>query len=120
MIEIQFISLKNLAAILAGVFVALKNVVASEFYFLFRETIEKEQHDHAWHTNLPRDSRHHFVFRRGRREIAPTFEVVRQEIVGLIGRNNLSVAGVHESKGAPGRADVHCLPKAIEHQNLTI
>ena len=41
-IEIQFAALKNLAAILAGVLVALENIVARELHFLFRETIEKE------------------------------------------------------------------------------
>ena len=39
-VEIEFASIKNLAAVLAGVLVPLKNIVASELYFLFRKTIE--------------------------------------------------------------------------------
>jgi len=76
-IEIQLVSLKNVTAILAGVSIALENVVSGKLHFLFRKTIKKEQHDHARHANLPRDGRDHFVFRRGRRKIAPTLEVVR-------------------------------------------
>src|SRR5207249_9943805 len=77
MIEIQITSLKNLAAILAGIFVALENIVTGKFHFLFRETIEKEQHDHARDANLPRDSCHHLVFWRRRGKIAPALEIVR-------------------------------------------
>ena len=77
MIEIQLVSLKNVTAILAGVSIALENVVSGKLHFLFRKTIKKEQHNYARHANLPRDGRDHFVFRRGRRKIAPTLEVVR-------------------------------------------
>src|SRR5207253_10662204 len=62
MIEIQIVALKNLATILTGVLVALEDVVTRELHFLFRETIEKEQHDHAREANLPRNSRYHLVF----------------------------------------------------------
>src|SRR5437870_11676441 len=61
MIEIQVISLKNLAAILAGIFVALESIVARRLHFLCRWTVEKEQHAHARVANLPRDSRHHLL-----------------------------------------------------------
>ena len=84
MIEIQLVALKNLATILTSVFVALENVVTRELYFLFRETIEKEQHDHARHANLPRDRCHHLVFRRSRGKITPALKVVRHKIVGFI------------------------------------
>src|SRR5439155_5320611 len=81
MIEIQIVALKNLATILTGVLVALEDVVTRELHFLFRETIEKEQHDHAREANLPRNSRYHLVFRRGRGKIAPALKIVRHEIV---------------------------------------
>jgi len=53
MIEIQFAPIKNVAAILAGVLVALKDVVAREFHFLFRQAIEEQKHNYARHPNLP-------------------------------------------------------------------
>ena len=115
MIEIQLIALKNLATIRTGVLVALEDVVTRELHFLFRETIEKEQHDHARHANLPRNSRHHLVFRRGRGKIAPALKIVRHEIVGFIRRNNMGMARVDQRKRAPGRADVHRLPETVQH-----
>jgi hypothetical protein len=46
MIQIKIAPVKKVAAILAGVLVALEYVVPREFYFLFREPIENQQHDH--------------------------------------------------------------------------
>ena len=120
MIEIQLVTLKNPTAILAGVFVALKNVVPRKLHFLLRETIEKQQHDHARHANFPRNSRNHFVFRRSRGKIAPTLKIVRHKIVCPIRRNDVSMAGINQRKRAPGRADVHRLPEPVQHQNLTV
>jgi len=120
MIEIELVTLKNLTAILAGVFVALKNVVPRKLHFLFRETIEKEQYDHARHANFPRNSRDHFLFRRSRGKIAPTLEIVRHKTVRLICRNDVGMARVDERERAPGRADVHRLPEPVQHQNLTV
>jgi hypothetical protein len=119
-IEIQLVALKNLAAILAGVFVALENIVPREFHFLFRETIEKEQHDHARHADPPRNCRDHFVFRRSYGKIAPTLEIVSHEIVGFIRRNNVGMARVHQRERASRRADVHRLPETVQHQNMTV
>jgi len=94
--------------------------MAGKLYFLFREAVEKEQHNYTRHTNFPRDGRNHFVFRRGRRKIAPTLKIVCQEIVSFIGRNDVSVACVDKRERAPGCADVDRLPQAIEYQNLTV
>lgn len=102
MIEIEIVALKNCTAILAGVFVALEDVVTRELHFLFWETIEKQQHDHARDADLPRDRCDHFVFRRGRGKIAPAFKIVRHEIVGFIRGNNMSVARVDQRESAPG------------------
>jgi len=115
MIEIQIVALKNLATILTGVLVALEDVVTRELHFLFRETIEKEQHDHARHADLPRNGRDHFVFRRGCGKIAPALKIVRHETVGFIRRNNMGMARVDQRKRAPGGADVHRLPETVQH-----
>ncbi len=120
MIEIQLVALKNLTAILAGVLVALKNVVPRKLHFLLRETIEKEQYDHPRHANFPRNSRDHLVFWRGRRKITPTLEIMRHKIVGFIRRNNMGVPGINQRERAPGRADVNRLPEPVQHQNLTV
>lgn len=120
MIEIQVISLKNPAAILARVFVALENIVTSKLHFLLRETIKEEQHNYAWNSDLPRNGRDHFVFWRSYRKIAPTFEIMRQKIVSFVRRDDVGMARIDQRESAPRRADVHRLPQAIEHQNLTV
>jgi hypothetical protein len=120
MIEIQLAALENLSAILAGVFVALENVMPRKFHFLLRQAIEKEKHDYTRDSNLPRNGGHHFVFRRGFGKIEPAIEIVREEIILRIGRNDLRVARIHEREGAPRRADIHRLPQAIQNQNLTV
>src|SRR5260370_33424584 len=110
MIEIQLISCENPAAILASVFVPLENIVTSKLHFLLRETIKKEQPNHARDSDLPRNGRDHFVFWRSYRKIAPTFEIMRQKIVRFVRRDDVSVPCIDQREGAPPRADIHRLP----------
>jgi hypothetical protein len=119
-IEIQFVALKNLTAVLTGVLVALEHIVSRKLHFLFRKPIEKEQHDHARHADLPRDGGDHFVFRRGHGKIPPALEIVCHEIVRLIGRNHVGVSCIHERECAARSADVHRLPQTVQDQNLTV
>ena len=49
----NLVLLSSMPTILAGVFVPLENVVSRELYFLFRQSIEKQKHDHARHPDLP-------------------------------------------------------------------
>jgi hypothetical protein len=66
-IQIEFASIENLTAVLAGVLVALEDIVARKLYFLFRKPIEHQQHNHPWDTDLERNSCNHLVLRRVRR-----------------------------------------------------
>jgi len=95
-IQIKVTPIEELAAVLAGVLVALKHVVSGEFYFLLWKPIEHKQHDHPWDTDLKRNGRDHFMLGRVRGQIAPTFEIVRRKIVRRIRRNNLGVPRVNE------------------------
>ena len=42
-VQIQIFAVANFSAVLAGVFVALKNVVSRELHFLFRQTVVNRQ-----------------------------------------------------------------------------
>jgi hypothetical protein len=119
-IEIQLAAIENLAAILTGILVALENIVPRKFYFFLRQTIEKQKHNHARHSDLPGNGFDHFVFRRRFGKIEPAIEIVRQKIIFRIGRNDLGMSRINKREGAARGADVHRLPQAIENQNLTI
>ena len=46
-VQVQILAVKNVAAILAGIFVALKNVVTRELHFLFRQPVIHQKQDDA-------------------------------------------------------------------------
>ena len=120
MIQIQIASIKDMPAILAGVVVALENVVPGELHFLLRQPIKKQKHNNARHADLPRDRRDHLVFGPGGGKIAPAIKVVCEKIVLLIGWNDLGMTRVDQGEGTTRRADVHRLPEAVQDENLTI
>jgi len=121
-IEVQLLAFENLPAILAGVVVALEDVVPGKLHFFLRQPIEEQKHDHARHPNFPRNRRDHFVLRFRRRDgdIEPAREIVGREIILPIGRHNLGVPLIKKRKGTTRRADIDRLPEAIEHQNLSV
>jgi hypothetical protein len=120
MIEVQLLALENLATILASVVVALEDIVARKLYFLLRQAIEEQEDNHARDADLPRNRRDHLVLGRGKRNIEPACEIMRREIVFVVGRDNLGMPLVKKGKSTTRRADIDRLPKAIEHQNLTV
>jgi hypothetical protein len=52
------------AAVLAGAFVALEDVMAGELDFLFRKSIEHKQHNDSRDPDPERDGGDHFVLGR--------------------------------------------------------
>ena len=120
MIQIEFTAIENLAAVLAGVLVALEHVMPGKFHFLLWKPIENQKHNHPRDTDLERDRSDDFVVGRVGRQIAPAFEIVRHEIVRLVRRNNVGVSRIHEREGATRRTNVNRLPQAIKHQNLIV
>ena len=63
-IQIKVAPIKEMAAVLARVFVSLKYIVTREFHFFLREAIEHKQHDHPRDTNLERNRGDHLMIRR--------------------------------------------------------
>jgi len=120
MIEVEIVAIEDVAAVLAGILVALKDIMSRKLHFLFWQPIEEQQHDYARNADLERDCRDQFVVGRVRRKVAPTFEIVREKIIGIIGRNDVGVSGINQGERAADRADVHRLPETIEYENLTV
>jgi len=52
-VKIQIAAIESVTAVLTGVLVTLENVMPRKFHLLLRKPIEKEQHNHARHTDLP-------------------------------------------------------------------
>ena len=84
-IKIQIIAIEPVPTVLAGVLIPLENIVAGKLHFLLRKPIEKEEHDHARHSDLPRNRLDELMIRRVGRKIAPAFKIVGQEIVRIVG-----------------------------------
>ncbi len=63
-VEIELAAVEKLAAVLAGVLIALEHVVPGKFYLLLRKPIEHQKHNHPRDTNLERNRRDDFVVRR--------------------------------------------------------
>ncbi|MEN3368112.1 MAG: hypothetical protein V7609_255 [Verrucomicrobiota bacterium] len=119
-IQIQFRSLENSAAILAGVFVALENVMPGKLHFLLRQPVEQKKHDDSRHPDFPRNRGDDLMVGSGDGEIAPARKIMGQKIIGHIGRDDLGVALIKEGKGASGGTDIYRLPEAVEHQDLSV
>jgi hypothetical protein len=79
-VEVQILAVKNFAAILAGVLVALKNVVARELDLLLRQPVIHEQQDDARHADAEGNGVDGFVVRRVGGKVAPFVKLrVRNE-----------------------------------------
>src|SRR5881227_3593511 len=83
-IEIELAAVKNLAAVLAGVLVALEDVVPGKFHFLLWKPIENQKHNHPRDTNLKRNRGDYLVIRSVCRQVTPAFEIMCHEIVRLV------------------------------------
>jgi len=75
MIQIEILAVKNLAAILAGVFVPFKNVMPRELHLFFRKMIVNQQEDHSRHADAEGDSSHRFRSGLGLGKMMPFREI---------------------------------------------
>ena len=55
-----------------------------------------------------------------RGKIAPLVETECLENALVVAQDDLGMALEEEGQGAPGRADIDRLPKAVQHQNVLI
>jgi hypothetical protein len=74
-IQVQVFAIKNFAAILAGVAVALENIVTRELHFLLRHAVEEHQQNHARDANAKRDRVDALGMRFLLREVVPLAEI---------------------------------------------
>lgn len=119
-IQIQVFTVKKFAAVLAGIVIALENVVAGELHLFFRHAIEQHQDDHARHPNAKGDRVNAFRVRLFLGKIMPGLEVVGLERAVVRVQHHLSMSLEKQSKSAASGANIDRLPQPVENQNLLV
>ena len=119
-IKVQIFAIKNIAAILAGIFIALKNVMAREFDFFLRQPVINEQQDDARHADAKGDGVNRFFVRRIFGKVAPFVKIESAERAVVAVDHDLRLALKKQGQRAPGRADIDRLPEPVQNQNVLI
>ena len=104
MVQVQFAPVKSFAAILAGVLVALEDVVARELYFLFRKPVVAEQQDDARDAQAKGHCGDGFVLGFDLGKVGPLVKVIGVKAAGVIVVHHLRIASEEQAQRAPHRA----------------
>lgn len=76
MIQVQITSFEDLAAILAGIAIALENIVPRKFNLFLGQSIEEAKQYHPWDAELERNRVNALGMRCLLRKVAPLRETV--------------------------------------------
>jgi len=119
-IQIQILAVESAPAVLAGVFVALENVVARELDFLLGQPVVDQQQDDTRHTDPERNGMNGFLAWRGLGKVPPFLKVERAERTVTVAQHGLGVTLEQQGQGAPGGADVDRLPQPVQHKHMLV
>jgi hypothetical protein len=114
-IEVQIFALEHFTTVLAGVLVALKNVVPGELHFLFRKMIKDRQQYHAWDADAKRDGADRFRMRFVLRELMPLGKTEGAEGTVVAIEDSLGLTLKEQSQRASRGANIYRLPKPIQN-----
>lgn len=119
-VEVQVFALENFAAVLAGIIVALEDVVAREFHFLLRHPIIHEEKDDLRHADAEGNGVDGLFVGRVGGDIAPFLKIKSAE--GAIGvfHHHLRVALKEKRERPTSSADIDRLPEPVQHQNVLV
>jgi hypothetical protein len=112
-IQIQVLALENLAAVLAGVAVALENIVPRELDLLFGNPVEHHQQDHPRHADFEGDGGNGFPVRFLGGKITPLVETERLEDALVIAQDDVGMPLEQQRESAPRGADIDRLPEPV-------
>ena len=119
-VQIQIFAFKNNAAVLARVFIALKNIVPGKLHFLLRHAVVHEQQDDARYPDAKRNGVDRFVVRRALGEITPLVKIEGAKRAVRSVDHYLGLTLKKQSQRAPRGADIDGLPQSVQHQNMLI
>jgi len=101
-VEIQFTAVKDEPTVLAGVEVALEDIVAGELHFLFGHAIENEEQDHPGHADSKGDGVDTIRCVRAFGEVFPLAEVIGLKSTVIASEDNLGLSFEEESERSTG------------------
>ncbi len=113
MVQIQFATIKGFPAVLAGILVALVNVVSGELDLLARHTIVDHQQDDTRYSDTKGYGPDGFRMWFGTRKVRPFAEGEGAKVIVVTVENHLCMALKEQAHGASDRADIHRLPEAV-------
>lgn len=119
-IEVQVFAIKYFTAVLTGIFVAFKNIMARELHFLFRKMIEHGEQDHARNANAERNRADAFRMRFLLGEFVPLGKAEGAERTIAAIENRLRVSLEKKRERSAGGADVDSLPKTIQNKHMLV
>ena len=119
-IQIQIPPVKDAPAILAGVLVALKNVVARELDFLFGQPVKGEQQNHLGDADFEGDGADAFRMRLLLGNVVPLVERISLKRPVSAIQHDLRMPLKQQRQRTPRGADIDCLPQPVEHQHMLI
>lgn len=119
-VQVQILAVKYIAAVLAGVLIAFKNVVPCEFDLFFGHAIVHEEEDDPGDADAKRDAVDGIFMRGIGGNIAPLGKIEGSEGTVWIVQNHLGMALEEEGEGSSSRADIDSLPKPVQYQYMLV
>ena len=119
-VEIQIFAVKRVAAVLAGAFVAFKNVMAREFDFFLRQPVVNQKQDDARHADAKGNGMDRFVMRRAFGKIAPFLKVESAKRAVRAVNDDLRLTLKQKCERPAGGADVDGLPQPVQNQHVLV
>ena len=122
MVEVELFAGQRPRAILAGILVALENVVARQLQLLARQLVEEGEQNHARQPDGPAWRAYRVEFRHWgvvRGKIDPVQQGESPKVI-IVMMHDLRVASRQQAKRAAGADHIHRLPEAIQDQHRLV
>ena len=114
-VEVQIFPFEDLPTVLAGVLVALENIVARKLDLLLGHSVEKHQNDYARNADAEGDGMDALRMGLCLGNIVPFLEIVglKGAVFGV--QDDLSMTFEEQSESPASGANIHRLPQPVQH-----
>ena len=120
MIQIQILSVARFAAVLAGVLIALENIVARELHLFLGDVIVDQQQYYTRDAQSKRNRADRFRVRVLGGQVLPLRKVegLKRTVVAV--KDSLRMTLKQQGQCPSRRADIDRLPEPIQHQHVLV